>query len=66
MMKKHGGKREGSGRKPLCPEGRKIVTFRICIKLHERLKAWCAAYGREPSSVVNEAVAKFLKDEDTL
>lgn len=57
----HGGKRNGSGRKPLCP-GDKVdnCSFRICPKLHERLKAWCKENKTDKSAVINALVAEFL------
>lgn len=61
-----GGTRKGAGRKPLCPEGDKAMTcsIRICAGLHERLKAWCKANGKEKSATINELVRAFLERKE--
>ncbi|WP_304048925.1 hypothetical protein [Desulfovibrio piger] len=64
-MDKQSGTPRSAGRKTFCPEGDQPATcsIRVCVKTHERLKAWCKEHGVEKSSLINSLISDFLENK---
>ena len=62
MAKKqqHGGKRPGSGRPPLDPDGSTLVGASLPSDLVERLDAYAAKHQVTRAQAIREAVGRFL------
>lgn len=62
--RKHGGKRDGAGRRPVHPEGRTVnVGATIPSELVERLDAFRAERGWNRSEAVTAAIRSLLADK---
>ena len=61
MQAKHGGKRAGSGRKPLDPDGAVKLVVAVPASLLERLDAVAEQQGWNRSEAVREAVQALVK-----
>lgn len=59
--KQHGGKRTGSGRKPLAPDGSTLVGASLPTGLVEKLDAYAEKHEVTRAHVIREAVGRFLK-----
>jgi hypothetical protein len=59
--KQHGGKRAGSGRKPIDPDGAVKLVVAVPAKLLESLDAVAEQRGWNRSEAVREAVQALVK-----
>lgn len=63
--RKHGGKRDGAGRKPLNSEGRtKLVSVTVPIELIKELDHYAEVKGWSRSQAVTSAIRCLLKQID--
>jgi hypothetical protein len=58
--KQHGGKRPGSGRKPLAPDGSTLVGASLPSDLAERLDAYAQKRQWTRARTIREAVGRLL------